>query len=132
LSDLLVLVVYGADGKFVPSSVLSGDEDGDVDGASLAVSLGDGSGGESSSGLMSERTLDRISAKSAGTVVFIPLVAESTAVALVILVISGRLEAKTPGRSATRRIFHVSMGLRLMEEPNQDAKNGQSELRIHR
>jgi hypothetical protein len=46
LSDLCILVVHGTDGKFVPSSVLSGDEDRDVDGGSGLISFCDRSRGE--------------------------------------------------------------------------------------
>jgi len=115
LGDLLVFVVHGTDRKFVPSSVLSCNENGDVDGGAGRVGLSDGSSGESSPSLMSQRSLDRVTAKTAGAVVFVPLVAETTAVALVILVIARGLEAETPCRCPTRWVLHVSMGVSLMD-----------------
>ena len=52
--------------------MLGGDEYGDVDGASLGISLGDGAGGESTASLMSQRPLNRISAKAAFPIVPVP------------------------------------------------------------
>ena len=72
--------------------MLSRDEDCDVDGGSGLISFGDGSRGESAASLMSQRSLDRVTAKTAGPVVFVPLVAESSAVAFVVL--TGNEKAK--------------------------------------
>ena len=96
--------------------MLGGDEDGDVDGGAGRVGFGDSSCGESSSSLMSQGSLNRVTAKTAGAVVFVPLVAESSAVALIVLPILRGSEAESPRRSATRGVFHISMGLSLCSD----------------
>jgi len=96
LGDLLVLVIDGTDGKFVPSSMLCGDEDVDVNGAPSRVGFSNGSRSKSTTSLMSKRPLDWVTAEATGAIMFIPLVAEASAVAFVILIISWSLESKAP------------------------------------
>ena len=82
---MLSLIPFFPNRLKLPSSVLSGDKDRDVDGRSGLISFCDRSRGESAASLMSQRSLDRVTAKTAGPVVFVPLVAESSAVAFVVL-----------------------------------------------
>ena len=79
-----------------PASMLRGDEDIDINSASSCVGFSNGSSSESATSLMSKGPLDWVTAKATGAIMFIPLVAKASAVAFVILIISGSLEAKAP------------------------------------
>ena len=76
--------------------MLCGDEDVDVNGASSCVGFSNGSRSKSATSLMSQRPLDWVTAEATGAIMFIPLVAEASAVAFVILIISWSLESKAP------------------------------------